>query len=275
MKNQSSLLSAYLIGQYIGELKLKINDADPQETERKPLKLHFVIDKLIGILSELEKLDATQHTQDEITSYLDSVEEKHGGLSAKIKQDGMLLSRLKNKIRAKTFERIKLSKDETINFDKMFTLWEDRITIFLSNQQILQPIAQLNINSSKLLEGPQTFLPDTWAELSPNQRNDLSQAAKSLLVGSWVPSVLAISRVFNEAIQTYVTQFTDLDPQNTEIETILAYLESNSKTDSELLDDITYLDETSRKAQDPGTNFTVYDAEQIFLKTIKLLQMIY
>jgi hypothetical protein len=275
VKNQSSLLSAYLIGQNIGELKLKIIDADPQEAERKPLKLHFVIDKLIGILSGLEKLDAAQNTQDEITSYLDSVEEKHGGLSPKMKQDGMLLSRLKNKIRAKTFERIKLSKDETINFDKMFTLWEDRITIFLSNQQILQPVVQLNISSSKLLEGPKSFLPDTWAKLSSNQRNDLSQAAKSLLVGSWVPSVLAISRVFNEAIQMYVTQFTDLDSQNTEIETMLAYLETNSKADSELLDDIAYLDETTRKAQDPGTNFTVYDAEQIFLKTIKLLQMIY
>ncbi|MHA2251791.1 MAG: hypothetical protein ACXAD7_15620 [Candidatus Kariarchaeaceae archaeon] len=276
METIEPLLVTLNIGVNFGKLKQKIEYNDPNDEYRKKIKLHELINDLTAIYKGIELLGLHSNLNKDIEEYLNQLYDKYGEMKEKKDTPEMMLSRFKSKLSQAKYQRITLNKEESKYLNKKILLWSDRIHHDLSGLQTVQIKSELNIDKSKLLYGPQEFLPDVWERLNETTKLDLQQCVNCLLIGAWVPSALGILKILNTSTRYYYSQFTDdADEPSPPIDEILDYIMANSKADLLLIEDIRSLKNTLHILVNSDSTFQTSDAEQAFLKIIKILDMIY
>lgn len=175
----------------------------------------------------------------------------------------------------------KESDRELEDFDKAkllekFKIWDDRIDQVLQKTQILKLESKGNLDSTKLLNGIESFIEDKKIKKLPLIIiDDLKDCIICLQTGAWTPAAMIAMRAIESAIRVYYKTVKKADPTGKPWGTILAEIKAEKNINLTLIKYLDYLKDIRNSIQHPNERFSSFDAEQAFLHAIKILDIIF
>ena len=117
----------FKLGEIVRQVELVIETAPKRSSERIHIELFRVYEGLRFVLDELHAANCSIEVQAEIESYLDQLSGGKKPLKDNIDDDKRLLTRVKEKLRERSFSS-KLKIDEVKELQLKLKIWRDRIS---------------------------------------------------------------------------------------------------------------------------------------------------
>lgn len=201
----------------------------------------------------LERNQISKPTQNSISSFMDSLNEKYS-------ED----------------ENPSLKRSDAVELQDIAKLWFDRVQSEISEIVVFRAYTEGRLNPKKLCDGAKTFFqPKVWKKLPKIVKEDLEETAKCLLTQSWTASGLMSMRALESGVRKYYTEITGNSGDDKTFGQMTSELRNNQDADSKLIGYLDYLKDTRNDLAHPNIRINQFEAEQAFQHTIQILTIVF
>jgi len=181
-------------------------------------------------------------------------------------------------------EDMRLKKQDALDIRKAADKWRDIIEEDLRGIHVLRMDLQSGLNPEELRKlanklPSELIMLETWKKLTDIEKNDFSDAAKCLLLGTATPSVMVALRGAEASIRNYYHSKTAMDPENRTWRQITAELKSKAGDlgiEENFIGYLDYFGDAKRNlAQHPNRIFSLREAVITFMQVVGLIEDIY
>lgn len=181
-------------------------------------------------------------------------------------------------------EKMMIEKKDALAINDAVETWKQEIKKDLLNIHVLRVELQSGLNPDELRKLadklPSEFvLLETWKKLTDIEKNDFSDAARCLLLGTATPSVMVALRGAEASIRNYYRCKTKTDPQTRTWRQITTELKGKAKDlgiEGTFIGYLDYIGDAKRNfAQHPNKIYSLREAVIMFMQIVGLIEDIY
>lgn len=163
-------------------------------------------------------------------------------------------------------------------------LWRDEIRGDLDRKPVIEMELQSGLNPDDLMKlaakEPSKFISARiWKEMTDIERNDLSDAAKCLLLGIATPSVMVALRGAEASVKNFYHHKTELAPGKKTWRQLTKELKEKTEDldiKASFVEYLDYIGDVKRNfAQHPNKIYSLADAVMVFMQVIALVGEVY
>jgi len=164
------------------------------------------------------------------------------------------------------------------DLERFANRWDDRVFVELEQIPIIIPFLDGNLNTKKLLNGPEEFFqqnPSIWNNLPTIQKEDLQDFIKCYLNQAWTSAGIMAMRVIESAVRDYYKKITNSELSNWY--DILANLKGKyPNANKNLIKRLDYIRKNVRNPlAHPELRIGFQEAEECFQQALYILPLIY